>query len=175
MSSSRRSRACGRGAVCRESQRETVRGFVSSMRARSAWSSSICPVALPSLSAKSGTGLALLSPGLSPIMAAQWRARSSMTSTWLSALCVGLSPATSQATRRTVVTRRWAVVNLRRYVAGRAWFSFDQPSGQFASFGVEAVTAVGVELDMKLAALLEALQVDVPPSLHEGRSGRVRG
>jgi hypothetical protein len=74
-----------------------------------------------------------------------------------------------------VVTRRWAVVNLRRYGAGRAWFSFDQPSGQFASFGVEAVTAVGVELDMKLAALLEALQVDVPPSLHEGRSGRVRG
>jgi uncharacterized protein (DUF302 family) len=58
--------------------------------------------------------------------------------------------------------------------AGSAWFSFDQPSDQFASFGVEAVTAVGVELDRKLAALLEALQVDVPPSLHESRSGRDR-
>jgi hypothetical protein len=28
--------------------------------------------------------------------------------------------------------------------AGGAWFSFDQPSDQFASFGVEAIAAVGV-------------------------------
>jgi uncharacterized protein (DUF302 family) len=55
--------------------------------------------------------------------------------------------------------------------AGAAWFSFDQPSDLFASFGVEAMTQVGVELDRKLAALLEALHVDVPPSLRENPSG----
>jgi hypothetical protein len=49
--------------------------------------------------------------------------------------------------------------------AGGAWFSFDRPSDQFASFGVEAIAAVGVELDRKLAGLLEALDVDVPSSL----------
>jgi hypothetical protein len=59
--------------------------------------------------------------------------------------------------------------------AGGAWFSFDQPSDQFASFGVEAITQVGVELDRKLAALLEALNVEVPPSLREHRSGPDRG
>jgi uncharacterized protein (DUF302 family) len=58
--------------------------------------------------------------------------------------------------------------------AGAAWFSFDQPSDQFSSFGIEAVAAVGVELDRKLAALLEALGVDVPASLDESRSGRGR-
>jgi Domain of unknown function DUF302 len=47
----------------------------------------------------------------------------------------------------------------------RAWFSADQPSTQFASFGIRAVSAVGVELDRKLAALLEALRVEVPMSL----------
>jgi Domain of unknown function DUF302 len=60
---------------------------------------------------------------------------------------------------------------------GSAWFSFDQPSHQFASFGVEAIAAVGVELDRKLARLLEALNVDVPRSLSgtervDNRSGR---
>lgn len=44
----------------------------------------------------------------------------------------------------------------------RAWFTVDQPSTQFASFGIPAVSAVGVELDRKLAALLEALRVEVP-------------
>jgi uncharacterized protein (DUF302 family) len=48
---------------------------------------------------------------------------------------------------------------------GRAWFTVDQPSAQFASFGIPAVSAVGVELDRKLAALLEALRVEVPMAL----------
>jgi uncharacterized protein (DUF302 family) len=48
---------------------------------------------------------------------------------------------------------------------GRAWFTVDQPSTQFASFGVSEVTAVGIELDRKLAALLEALRVEVPMPL----------
>jgi hypothetical protein len=47
----------------------------------------------------------------------------------------------------------------------RAWFTVDQPSTQFGSFGDPAVSAVGVELDRKLAALLEALRVEVPMAL----------
>ena len=47
----------------------------------------------------------------------------------------------------------------------RAWFTVEQPSTQLASFGIPAVSAVGVELDRKLAALLEALGVDVPMAL----------
>jgi hypothetical protein len=48
---------------------------------------------------------------------------------------------------------------------GRAWFTVDQPSTQFGSLGILAVSAVGVELDRKLAALLEALRVEVPMAL----------
>ena len=48
---------------------------------------------------------------------------------------------------------------------GRAWFTADQPSRQFRSFGIPAVAAVGVELDRKLAELLEALGVEVPMAL----------
>jgi uncharacterized protein (DUF302 family) len=48
---------------------------------------------------------------------------------------------------------------------GRAWFTADQPSTQFASFGIPEVLDVGVELDRKLAALLEALHVEVPSAL----------
>lgn len=48
---------------------------------------------------------------------------------------------------------------------GRAWFTVDQPSAQFASFGIPAVSAVGIELDRKLAALLEALRAEVPMAL----------
>jgi len=55
--------------------------------------------------------------------------------------------------------------------AGQAWFTADQPSTQFGSFGIPEVATVGVELDGKLAALLEALHVEVPPSLSESRSG----
>jgi uncharacterized protein DUF302 len=47
----------------------------------------------------------------------------------------------------------------------RAWFTVDQPSMQFGSFGIPAVSAVGIELDRKLAALLEALRVEVPMAL----------
>jgi Domain of unknown function DUF302 len=47
----------------------------------------------------------------------------------------------------------------------RAWFTVDQPSTQFGSLGIPAVSAVGVELDRKLAALLEALRVEVPMAL----------
>jgi hypothetical protein len=47
----------------------------------------------------------------------------------------------------------------------RAWFTVDQPSMQLGSFGDPAVSAVGVELDRKLAALLEALRVEVPMAL----------
>ena len=48
---------------------------------------------------------------------------------------------------------------------GGAWFTADQPSAQFGSFGIPEVTEVGIELDRKLAALLEALAVPVPDAL----------
>jgi uncharacterized protein (DUF302 family) len=48
---------------------------------------------------------------------------------------------------------------------GGAWFSVDQPSTQFGSLGIPEVSRVGVELDRKLAALLQALDVDVPQAL----------
>jgi hypothetical protein len=48
---------------------------------------------------------------------------------------------------------------------GAAWFSVDQPSTRFRSFGVPAITDVGFELDHKLAALLEHLGAPVPPAL----------
>ena len=49
--------------------------------------------------------------------------------------------------------------------AGSAWFTFDQPSTQFASFESPEIAAVGRELDGKLAALLEALELEVPSAL----------
>ncbi len=48
---------------------------------------------------------------------------------------------------------------------GGAWFTVDQPSTQFASLGIPEVSTVGVELDRKLAALLQALDADVPEVL----------
>ena len=48
---------------------------------------------------------------------------------------------------------------------GPAYFTFDKPSDQFGSFGNPRITAVGVELDQKLAALLEHLKVGVPKTL----------
>lgn len=51
---------------------------------------------------------------------------------------------------------------------GHAWFSVDQPSTQFSSFGIPAVNDVGVDLDRKLAKLLEALKVEVPEALTSG-------
>jgi uncharacterized protein (DUF302 family) len=50
---------------------------------------------------------------------------------------------------------------------GNAWFTVDQPSAQFASFDIPEVTEVGIELDRKLAALLDALAVPVPPELNQ--------
>jgi uncharacterized protein (DUF302 family) len=48
---------------------------------------------------------------------------------------------------------------------GSAWFTVDQPSTQFASFAIPVIKEVGIELDHKLAALLEALHVPVPDVL----------
>ena len=50
---------------------------------------------------------------------------------------------------------------------GAAWFSVDQPSTHFASLGISEVTEVGIELDRKLAALLQALDMEVPEPLLE--------
>jgi hypothetical protein len=44
----------------------------------------------------------------------------------------------------------------------RALFAVDQPSTEVASLGIAPVTQVGVDLDRKLTALLDAL--DVPAS-----------
>jgi hypothetical protein len=48
---------------------------------------------------------------------------------------------------------------------GTTWFSVDQPSTRFGSFGHPAITDVGLELDHELAALLEHLGAPVPPGL----------
>jgi hypothetical protein len=48
---------------------------------------------------------------------------------------------------------------------GTTWFSVDQPSTRFRSFDDPAITDVGLELDHKLAALLEHLGAPVPPAL----------
>ncbi|MFC4590258.1 DUF302 domain-containing protein [Sphaerisporangium corydalis] len=49
---------------------------------------------------------------------------------------------------------------------GRTWFTVDQPSTRFSSFGRPEIAEVGVELDRKLAALLGHLQMPVPASLN---------
>lgn len=48
---------------------------------------------------------------------------------------------------------------------GSAYFTFDKPSDQFASFGNPEVAEVGLELDQKMAALLDHLSVSVPDAL----------
>jgi hypothetical protein len=48
---------------------------------------------------------------------------------------------------------------------GPAHFTFDKPSDQFGSFADSRITAVGLELDRDLAALLEHLGVAVPDEL----------
>ncbi len=50
---------------------------------------------------------------------------------------------------------------------GVTWFTVDQPSTRFASFDTPQITAVGIELDRKLAALLAYLGVPVPAALTE--------
>ncbi|GLX96076.1 DUF302 domain-containing protein [Herbidospora sp. NBRC 101105] len=51
--------------------------------------------------------------------------------------------------------------------AGAARFAIDQPSRQFAAFGNPAITEVGIELDRKVAALLDFLGAPVPAQLVE--------
>ena len=48
---------------------------------------------------------------------------------------------------------------------GAAHFTFDRPSDQFGSFGIAAVTAVGEELNQKLAVLLNHLGLPIPRQL----------
>src|SRR5580698_5416132 len=48
---------------------------------------------------------------------------------------------------------------------GNAWFTADQPSTQFGSLGIPEIAEVGIELDHRLASLLEALSVPVPKAL----------
>lgn len=50
---------------------------------------------------------------------------------------------------------------------GVTWFTVDQPSTRFASFDTPEITAVGIELDRKLAALLAILDAPVPTALIE--------
>jgi hypothetical protein len=47
------------------------------------------------------------------------------------------------------------------------WFTFDQPSTRFGSFNTPQITKVGLELDHKLAALLEHLDAPAPAALTE--------
>ena len=46
-----------------------------------------------------------------------------------------------------------------------AYFTFDKPSDQVASFANPQVAEVGLELDQKMAALLDHLRVSVPDAL----------
>ena len=55
--------------------------------------------------------------------------------------------------------------------SGRAWFTVDQPSTQFSSFDHPEIAAVGLELDRKLATLLDGLDLDVPAALTRGDTG----
>jgi hypothetical protein len=50
---------------------------------------------------------------------------------------------------------------------GATWFTVDQPSTRFGSFNTPQITKVGLELDHKLAALLEHLEAPVPAALTE--------
>ena len=50
---------------------------------------------------------------------------------------------------------------------GVTWFTVDQPSTRFSSFDTPQISAVGIELDRKLAALLAVLDVPVPTALTE--------
>ncbi|HZC92003.1 MAG TPA: DUF302 domain-containing protein [Mycobacterium sp.] len=50
---------------------------------------------------------------------------------------------------------------------GATWFTVDQPSTRFGSFNTPQIAEVGIELDHKLAALLEHLGAPVPAGLTE--------
>jgi hypothetical protein len=49
--------------------------------------------------------------------------------------------------------------------AGTVHFSVDQPSTRFGSFGDPRITAVGLELGAKLAAVLRLMALPVPAAL----------
>jgi hypothetical protein len=49
--------------------------------------------------------------------------------------------------------------------AGGVHFGIDQPSSKFASFGDPRISEVGLQLDVKLAALLDLLKLPVPGEL----------
>jgi hypothetical protein len=51
--------------------------------------------------------------------------------------------------------------------AGRVHFGIDQPSSKFAGFGDPRITEVGLQLDVKLAALLGLLGLQVPDELEQ--------
>jgi hypothetical protein len=51
--------------------------------------------------------------------------------------------------------------------AGRVHFGIDQPSSKFASFGEPRIAEVGLQLDLKLAALLRLLNVPLPVELEK--------
>ena len=50
---------------------------------------------------------------------------------------------------------------------GATRFTLDQPSTRFGSFNIPQISEVGIELDHKLAALLEYLEAPVPAALTE--------
>ena len=53
---------------------------------------------------------------------------------------------------------------------GRAHLSIAQPSSRFASFGDPRIAAVGLELDTKLAEILQLTSLSVPAELERGAS-----
>jgi hypothetical protein len=53
---------------------------------------------------------------------------------------------------------------------GATWFTVDQPSTRFGSFNTPQIGRVGIELDHKLAALLEHLEAPVPAALTQRAS-----
>jgi uncharacterized protein DUF302 len=60
---------------------------------------------------------------------------------------------------------------IHRNRQGVTRFSLDQPSTRFGSFGVGEIAAVGLELDHKVADLLEFLDVPVPSALTARTTG----
>ena len=53
---------------------------------------------------------------------------------------------------------------------GRAHLSIDQPSSRFASFGDPRIAAVGLELDTKIAEILQFMSLSVPAELERDAS-----
>ena len=51
--------------------------------------------------------------------------------------------------------------------SGHVQISIDQPSSKFASFGDPRIAAVGLELDTKLAELLQFMSMPVPAELQQ--------